>query len=96
MQEKKILIQMRDLRVGSGIASCIMKYYEYTVEQGYTIDFLLNRNIDSPFVDTVKKHNSKIYLLPHDTRLGLKLQQRKIHWWSCTMVCFKQSNTSGE
>lgn len=44
-----------------------MKYYEYTVEQGYTIDFLLNRNIDSPFVDTVKKHNSKIYLLPHDT-----------------------------
>ena len=66
MQEKKILIQMRDLRVGSGIASCIMKYYEYTVEQGYTIDFLLNRNIDSPFVDTVKKHNSKIYLLPHD------------------------------
>lgn len=54
MQEKKILIQMRDLRVGSGIASCIMKYYEYTVEQGYTIDFLLNRNIDSPFVDTVK------------------------------------------
>lgn len=67
MQEKKILIQMRDLRVGSGIASCIMKYYEYTVEQGYTIDFLLNRNIDSPFVDTVKKHNSKIYLLPHDT-----------------------------
>ena len=44
MQEKKILIQMRDLRVGSGIASCIMKYYEYTVEQGYTIDFLLNRN----------------------------------------------------
>lgn len=55
MQEKKILIQMRDLRVGSGIASCIMKYYEYTVEQGYTIDFLLNRNIDSPFVDTVKK-----------------------------------------
>ena len=67
MQEKKILIQMRDLRVGSGIASCIMKYYEYTVEQGYTIDFLLNRNIDSPFVDTVKKHNSKIYLLPHGT-----------------------------
>lgn len=53
MQEKKILIQMRDLRVGSGIASCIMKYYEYTVEQGYTIDFLLNRNIDSPFVDKV-------------------------------------------
>ena len=56
MQEKKILIQMRDLRVGSGIASCIMKYYEYTVERGYTIDFLLNRNIDSPFVDIVKKH----------------------------------------
>lgn len=67
MQEKKILIQIRDLRIGSGIASCIMKYYEYTVKQGYTIDFLLNRNIDSTFVDVVKKNNSKIYLLPHDT-----------------------------
>lgn len=67
MQEKKILIQMRDLRVGSGIASCIMRYYEYTVKQGYLIDFILNRNIDSPFVDIVKKNNSKIYLLPHDT-----------------------------
>lgn len=60
MQEKKILIQMRDLRVGSGIASCIMKYYEYTVEQGYTIDFLLNRNIR--LSQSEKSHCCKVIL----------------------------------
>ena len=55
MQDTKVLIQMRDLRVGNGIAACIMNYYEYTVLHGYSIDFLLNRNIDSPYVELVKK-----------------------------------------
>lgn len=63
----KILIQMRDLRVGNGIAACIMNYYEYTVKQGYQIDFLLNRNIESSYVDTVRKNGSNIYVLPVDT-----------------------------
>ena len=58
---------MRDLRVGNGIAACIMNYYEYTVKHGYQIDFLLNRNIDSPYAETVKKNGSNIYTLPFDT-----------------------------
>ena len=28
---------------------------KYTVQHGYSIDFLLNRNIDSPYVELVKK-----------------------------------------
>lgn len=64
---KHILIQMRDLRMGNGIASCIMSYYEYTIKKGYTIDFLLNRNIDSCFMKIVRRNNSKIYVLPKDT-----------------------------
>ena len=67
MQDTKVLIQMRDLRVGNGIAACIMNYYEYTVQHGYSIDFLLNRNIDSPYVELVKKHGGNIYVLPCDT-----------------------------
>ena len=63
----RVLIQMRDLRVGNGIAACIMNYYEYTIKHGYQIDFLLNRNIDSPYVDIVKKNGSNIYTLPFDT-----------------------------
>lgn len=58
---------MRDLRIGNGIAACIMNYYEYTVTHGYKIDFLLNRNIASPYVDLAKKHGSRFYILPHDT-----------------------------
>ena len=63
----RVLIQMRDLRIGNGIAACIMNYYEYTVQNGYQIDFLLNRNIDSPYMDIVKKYGSKVYVLPCDT-----------------------------
>lgn len=64
---KRVLIQMRDLRIGNGIAACIMNYYEYTVQNGFEIDFLLNRNIDSPYVEVVRKNGSHIFVLPHDT-----------------------------
>lgn len=67
MMKKRVLIQMRDLRVGNGVATCIMNYYEYTVKHGYEIDFLLNRNIESSFVETVRINGSKIYVLPYDT-----------------------------
>lgn len=58
---------MRDLRIGNGIATCIMNYYEYTVKHGFSIDFLLIRNIDSPYVDMVKRYGSNIYVLPVET-----------------------------
>ena len=58
---------MRDLRVGNGIAACIMNYYEYTIHHDFSIDFLLNRNIESPYVDIVQKYGSHIYSLPFDT-----------------------------
>lgn len=67
MPEKKVLIQMRDLRIGSGIATCIMNYYKYTVQHGYSIDFLLNRNVESPYIETARKYGSKILVLPCDT-----------------------------
>lgn len=67
IQKKHVLIQMNDLRVGNGIAACMMNYYEYTVRHGYQIDFLLNRNIESKYTDTVRKYGSNIFVLPHDT-----------------------------
>lgn len=58
---------MRDLRIGNGIATCIMNYYEYTVNQGFSIDFLLIRNVGSPYVDLAKRYGSNIYVLPVET-----------------------------
>lgn len=40
---------------------------ERLVEAAHSIDFLLNRNIDSPYVELVKKHGGNIYVLPCDT-----------------------------
>lgn len=65
--KKKVLILMRDLRIGNGIATCIMNYYEYTVRQGFSIDFLLIRNVESSYVDTARKNGSRIYVLPVET-----------------------------
>ncbi len=64
---KKVLIQMRDLRVGNGIATCIMNYYEQTLEKGFYIDFLLNRDIESPFKDRVINQGGNIFVLPKDS-----------------------------
>lgn len=63
----KVLIQIRDLRVGSGISTCIMNYYESIVSAGFKVDFLLNRVIESPYMEMVEKHGSQVYVLPVDT-----------------------------
>lgn len=63
----RVLIQMRDLRVGNGISACIMNYYEYAVQNGILIDFLLTRDINSHYRDEVLSNNSHIYVMPYDT-----------------------------
>lgn len=64
---KKVLIQIRDLRIGNGIAACIMNYFEYTIQNGISIDFLLNRDLDSPYKNIVLKNGSRLFVMPHDT-----------------------------
>lgn len=63
----KVLIQIRDLRIGNGIAACIMNYFEYTIQNGISIDFLLNRDLDSPYRNIVLKNGSRLFTMPHDT-----------------------------
>lgn len=63
----RILIQIRDLRTGNGIATCIMNYYPHTVSNEIQIDFLMNRIIDSEFTEQAVRSGSKIFALPQDT-----------------------------
>lgn len=63
----KILILIRDLRIGSGISTCIMNYYPYTISKGIHIDFLMNRSIPSSYMDMVTSSGSNIFVLPKDT-----------------------------
>ena len=50
----KVLIQIRDLRVGSGISTCIMNYYESIVSAGFKVDFLLNRVITDTLYELIQ------------------------------------------
>lgn len=63
----KVLIQIRDLRIGNGIAACLMNYYEYTIQNGIVIDFLLNADIESPYRNRVLAGGSTLYVMPHNT-----------------------------
>ena len=69
MMRKKIrvLVQIRDLRVGNGIAACLMNYYKDTADNGYIIDFLVNHDIDSEFKERVLRAGGNIYVMPHNT-----------------------------
>ena len=62
----KVLITMRDMRKGSGVASCIMNYYQHS-DVGIQFDFLLERYIDNPYQSLIQEKKSKIYYLPKDT-----------------------------
>ncbi len=60
----KVLIVVHDLRVGNGIAACLMNYYKYTVGKGMQIDFLLYREVESHYMDEVRTSGSDVYILP--------------------------------
>lgn len=64
---KKILIQIRDLRVGNGIATSIMSYYKHIVSNNISIDFLISKDVDSPYKDFALHCGSAIFVMPHNT-----------------------------
>ena len=63
----RVLVQIRDLRVGNGIAASIMNYYAFTTQRGVNIDFLVTVDIDSEYRSIVLGQGSRIYVMPHKT-----------------------------
>lgn len=63
----RVLIQIRDLRIGNGIATCIMNYYPYTISNEISIDFLVNRIVESKYMEQVQSKGSNIFVLPKDS-----------------------------
>lgn len=64
---KKILIYISDLKVGNGISTCIMNYYECLVKRGAIVHFLLNSGEASDFTRKVLDAGSKIFSFPINT-----------------------------
>jgi len=60
----RVLLVLKDLRVGNGIASCIMNYYDFLIDNGFSIDFLLLQNIDSDYMNKAMQHG-KVFVLPY-------------------------------
>lgn len=69
---KRLLFVTVNLRVSNGITSFIMGNYDFLIEKGYSVDFLLIKKIESPYNDYVEKHGSKIYVYPHNNKYSIK------------------------
>lgn len=59
-----VLIVLKDLRAGNGMASAIFSYYDGLIGQGYDVDFLLFQKKESDFL-TRAKNNGHVYYLPN-------------------------------
>lgn len=69
----KVLMVMTDLRAGNGTASAIMPYYQFLVENGYGVDFLLFNHVPSPWDEIITKYGSKLfYISKSKFKLGKK------------------------
>ena len=60
---KKVLIVMHNLKVGNGVANCIMQYYDNLIENGFYIDFLLTADDESQWRSCVSQKGN-VYVLP--------------------------------
>lgn len=59
----RILIVLKDLRIGNGVASCLMGYYDGLLERGYNVDFLLLYEKKSVWMD-IARTNGNVFVLP--------------------------------
>lgn len=64
---KRVLISSANLRSGNGIASCIMSYYDGLIKSGYQVDFILQNDVPSKYMERVRNNNGQIFLYPHST-----------------------------
>lgn len=74
----RVLIVLKDLRVGNGVASCLMGYYDGLLERGYAVDFLLLHEVKSAWMD-IAHANGNVFVIPaskikytHSARKSIK------------------------
>lgn len=82
----KVLIAIKDLREGNGIASSIMNYYDSVIEAGYKVDFLLLQDIKSDAQNYVKNRNSDVFILPP------KSKKNVVKIYSCMRTVMAHGN----
>lgn len=63
MEKKKVLIINTVEFVMGGISSVIMNYFNNMKKDDMQIDFVVNHRIEQCYIDSMKKSNSKVYIL---------------------------------
>ena len=64
MASKKALYIVPNLRVGTGVTSVIINHYDKLILEGYSVDFCMLQNRESPFFEKIKENGGKVYSMP--------------------------------
>ena len=59
-----VLMLVPTLRVSNGVGSFAMTYYRQIDHKKVHMDFVLYRNIDSPYISEIRANGDKVYFLP--------------------------------
>lgn len=68
----KILIVAPNLRISNGVTTFLMNHYPYVLKNDMEMDFLLLYDVDSPYLEYVKKCGSKVFLYPEKNKYSIK------------------------
>lgn len=60
----KILVLVSNLRTVNGVTSFVMNYFNDLNHQKVQMDFALYRDIETPYYETIRHNERKIYILP--------------------------------
>lgn len=60
----KVLMVVYNLKVANGVSSFVMNYYQKINHDKIKMDFVIYKNLDSPYLDEIENNGGKVYVLP--------------------------------
>ena len=75
-EKRRVLVAIPNLGICNGVTTFIMSFYDYLLEHGYAVDFLLLADVHSEMEETVKSRGSNIYSVLH----GRKYDRKRIDY----------------
>ncbi len=60
----KVLMVVHNLSVANGVSSFVMNYYHNINRDKIEMDFVIYKNLDSPYLDEIENNSGKVYVLP--------------------------------
>lgn len=80
MKRIKVLMVIYDLPITNGVSSYVMNYFRNLNHDAVSMDFVIYRDVETPYKEEIKSAGSRIFLLPplRDLRAHMKAAKKVI------------------